>query len=139
MAQKYVKEKVMREIKFRGLTIDGKKMVYGDLLQYRVLPVIFDKNKEQHDVGARSIGQYTGLKDKNDKRIYEGDIVKNCWGIYKGAIGVVEWEDWGFEISIRKGDKRSFYDEMGSNFLDDELEVIGNIYKNSELLEKEKV
>ena len=124
----------MREIKFRGMTIDDKKMVYGDLLQYRVLPVIFDEDKEQHDVGATSLGQYTGLKDRDGKEIYEGDIIR--W--YPNRP-----KNYNDEIVEYIGNAFSLGGWYEGDYPDTEkyCKVIGNIYENPELLklEKEKV
>ncbi len=80
--------------------------------------------------------QYTGLKDKNGKEIYEGDIVKvpaNYGGdhFYKECIGSVNYEEDGF-ILENPNDKEGFVwqDYSWSN-----VEIIGNIYENPELLE----
>ena len=87
----------MREIKFRGKVIDSVDWVYGDLLQYRVLPVIFDKELVQHEVDAETVGQYTGLKDKHGREIYEWDIVR--WqSTHSGAsqdehVDTVAWDN----------------------------------------------
>jgi hypothetical protein len=69
------------------------------------------------------IMQYTGLKDKNGKKIYEGDIVKSYGGIFRSTV---EFKNGIFE-PFNASDNCSFYA--------DECEVIGNVYENPELLE----
>ena len=135
----------MRTIKFRGQREDTKEWVYGDLLQYRVLPVIFDNKMEQNEVLATTVGQFTGLLDKNGKEIYEGDIVsayKDLTEMYsRGSVenGTLEvWEEVVGTIDIPKGIVEyigsSFH--IGEYYLDTiedcELEVIGNIHDNKE-------
>lgn len=67
----------MREIKFRAKDMSGE-WVYGDLIHKRTAPgeaMIRCKQGIESDVDIETIGQYTGLKDKNGKEVYEGDIV----------------------------------------------------------------
>ena len=119
----------MREILFRGKCIDGDKMVYGDLLQYRVYPVIFDKDKEQHEVDASTVGQYTGIKDKKGNKIFEGDIVTDYGFFFEsGVVSQVDnkwtptWEEEGEE---RLSNDKDWWAHC---------EVIGNRFDNPELL-----
>jgi len=70
--------------------------------------------------------EYTGLKDKHGKEIYEGDILKDKWN----NMGIVKWIEPGFEwfeIKTRKLPCACFWESC---------EVIGNIYGNPELLGK---
>ena len=77
------------------------------------------------------IMQSTGLKDKNGKEIYEGDIVRNT---HTGSVGKVHWcvHNTGFFYYVEK-DKKD-YTVFRAKY---NLEVIGNIYENKELLENE--
>lgn len=124
----------MREIKFRGISIETKKMVYGDLLQYRVLPVIFDKQKEQHEVYGNTVGQFTGLHDKHGNPIYEGDVVNEFRKSRSFPDGincrhVIEWED---DMTL---DDSYGMQVVGFCMYSGSLEVIGNIYEHPEILE----
>ena len=115
----------MREIKFRGYSEDLDKWVYGDLLQYRVLPIIFDEECEQHECLHSSIGQSTGLFDKNGKEIYEGDIVDGFAG--ERYHGTWEYQN-RFVIEF------CWTQSMWEMLNYDQIEVLGNVHDNPELM-----
>lgn len=122
----------MREIKFRGKTVEADKWVYGCLTRYsEVLSYITEDLIEQKVYGVKTetIGQYTGLKDKNGKEIYEDDIVyMRCDGL--SGFGEVIFENGCFWIDDKKR-KRTYplYNEG-------EYKVDGNVFENPELLEE---
>jgi uncharacterized phage protein (TIGR01671 family) len=127
----------MREILFRGKRKDNGEWVYGDLLQNIDRHKIREREKDitriakSHEVIPETVGQYTGLKDINGKKIFEGDIVTGLFN-YTDIIGhIVYGSDATFFIE-RKG----LYG-IGLNNAEDWLEVVGNIHDNKELLREE--
>ena len=145
----------MREIKFRGIDCSGQ-FVYGDLIHKRhdkEAVLIQDYTGLGSDVVPITIGQYTGLKDKNGKEIYEGDIVDwlffyNGFGRNGGVIecdtivrGIIKWQQGGFILEVIENDfeDTGFY-SISALYTDTEadVEVVGNIHDNPELIKNEK-
>jgi len=129
----------MREIKFRALAAVNDKhsgikkcdMVYGQFIQSGVdVPCIIFGDGEQIEIDRKTLGQLTGLEDKNGKDIYEGDLITNG----SGRIGRVLWHDisgsWDSEAQSPDGTHVGF----NTFHWKDMIEVIGNIHQHPELI-----
>lgn len=134
----------MREILFRGKRTDNGEWVEGyyykakycrtddELCDYITVPHPKEYNEpsSHYIVNPDTVGQYTGLKDKNGKKIFEGDIVKKFW-LGKMCIYQIDYDNGLASFIGRAG--------MGFTTLTDRsdsggLEVVGNIHDNPELL-----
>ena len=127
----------MREIKFRAWDKEQRKMWQTGLssphLQFNNGEIfwLYDRGHKLQNGIDKSIVlmQYTGLKDKNGKEIYEGDIVK--WDEGANISQVVWWNEHG-QFMLKDG----VNDGVGIGTMS--LELIGNIYENPELLTERK-
>ena len=130
----------MRAIKFRGKSILTDEWFYGDLVhsadKKRTAILVNDKDSyDECEVDPETVGQFTGLMDKNGNEIYEGDIV----GCHNPRIKHLIFynEKQGRFMAALNGDIEN--DFVGVCGLDDSRwtgskEVIGNIYDNPGLL-----
>ena len=123
----------MREIKFRVWDTENKEMLrvqeldFEDTFYGGRLSIRTEQYNDYFDIEDMILMQYTGLHDKNEKEIYEGDIVKSFF---------VDTDEAGNEI-YKYYIMEVKYDEILCSYKIDKfmnLEVIGNIYENKELL-----
>ena len=162
----------MREIMFRGKRLDNGEWIEGYLIRYENERTRICKSKTNafcyqkdrsiiqtvaHETETFTVGQYTGLKDKYGKRIFEGDIVRYTYDSpddpmatengLKVRTGRIFWSDWRASFAVTAGRNlsaalnndvavyvrgRQVYEYVrGANT----VEVIGNIHDNPELLE----
>lgn len=147
----------MREIKFRAIRKGSKEFLFGDLVHNcegdAIFPSVLDENAllnspDYYTINPETIGQFTGLRDKNGNEIFEGDIINIFYGH-------PSWINTPFEVvfimgsfCMKKPDlNRStaftlyLHDcfEQGITTVESDdsflFEVIGNIYQNPELLQ----
>ena len=125
----------MREILFRGKRVDNGEWVEGDFCHPSNIckeSIGYDEQLKQsgipiwedYNIRTETVGQYTGLTDKNGKKIFEGDIIKDRFD----DIGQIEYKP-KYAAFIIQGWETGF-----AFWVKKDIEVIGNIHDNPELL-----
>lgn len=125
----------MREILFRGKDDLSSLWNIGSLVKLKD-----ENNNEQYHIvrqdkgyviaNPETVGQYTGLKDRNGIKIFEGDIIQN---IANGFFGIVKWYDEHAAFVIHGINDNKTYWLFDNDF--SKVRIVGNIYDNPELLE----
>lgn len=123
----------MREIKFRAWHNGLEKMIYDNFLTQNTVHFF-----ESEPI---TMMQYTGLKDKNGKEIYEGDIIKSFYPAWEELGIKYPKEEYITDVIWDNGEYRTkdfspLYVHVDNEEANVSCEIIGNIYENPELLEK---
>lgn len=133
----------MREIKFRGKRLDNGEWIYGYYghkeasEQHFIMVETMNSHHDwtyftDYEVDPKTVGQYTGLKDRHGQEIYEGDILRDD----EMGLNVVWWENGSFWLEMFYEGGQSLMEHLTD--YNEVCEVIGNIYENPELLKGEK-
>lgn len=133
----------MREILFRGKRTDNGEWCYGHLYKNYFGDWVIVNEKSRLIVNPETVGQYTGLTDKNGKKIFEGDVlkmeIKSNYIDHLQAplvfIGVCKFKDGAFGFSKQRAGIEEFT-AFSSTTYNVEFEIIGNIHDNADLLGK---
>lgn len=129
-----------REIKFRGRRVGEKEWVHGGFSKYREGNCFITAMGKDHisyigrhqEVEKETVGQFTGILDKNNKEIYEGDIVRRdgYWDMYC----VWDEEKCQFKFLCTDWVVTQGHSHYLSKSTLEQHEVIGNIYENPEFI-----
>ena len=147
----------MREMCFRGKRVDNGEWVEGDYFERKdtagkiIESVIIEDAYEQITSGQRyirsniggecsrvdpaTVGEFSGKCDKNDRRIFEGDIVDGLFRVGMPLRAVCAFNDGAFGLAWTHGGVDHF--SAFTSICNVEYEVVGNIYDNPEMLEQE--
>lgn len=137
------------EIKFRGKRLCDGKWIYGDLIHENAGTIVIQTNLntwgecpddvdaygEAFKVITSTVSEYTGIRGKNKREIYENDIVR-AWSEGVCIVGVIKRRADGLWVIFPAYQHCRFWHiSPNNNGVDDGIEVIGNVYDNPGLLE----
>ena len=121
----------MREILFRGKREDNGRWIQGDYQHFHIENDIYVYigrwGEEMRSVKPETVGQFTGLTDKNGTKIFEGDILSE-----NGYLFVVVWDQAWARFKLQHDGRCYQYPEWNRGI---QMEIVGNIHDNPELLE----
>ena len=134
-----------RTIKFRGKSIYGEDWLYGSLVKieknrYAVIPPLnnieIGKSIGMYEVYPETVGQFTGLLDKDGMEIYEGDILHTITFGFNPEeyTAIILYRNCSFQLS--NGRNLFYFGQSDLTKMDDTI-VIGNIYDNPDLIKEE--
>lgn len=132
-----------REILFRGKEVSSQKWVYGFYVHVpcgrfgkdeHIIQTISKNGRMAtlYDVNSSTVGQFTGVTDKNGNKIFEGDIVDIL--CENEETGLIEWDKDTARFIVSAYSFEADFD----NYYGTDLEVIGNIHDNPELIKRDE-
>ena len=125
-----------REIEFRAWDKDMREMLQVSQIQFdehspMPVPGILDQRNDWHDMNEIELMQFAGLKDKNGKEIYEGDILRSGDG---QGVSFIVWSLDGWRFNSWMPRTMDLYPHVDKTTDKEPATVIGNIYEHSHLL-----